>query len=134
MAGLRPLVETARGYQTAAFGEGFAPHLAAGEIVTLGVDGRERFEFVFRLGEPWDDAPTHHHQFTLSGLAASTNDRLGITGRNVVVRRDDADIVCGAAHVKMLGNLLLIEEAVVTTAHELRKLSLYLLNLFLRVS
>jgi hypothetical protein len=35
---------------------------------------------------------------------------------------------------KVLGNLLLVEEAVATTAHRLWKLSLYLFDLFLRVS
>jgi hypothetical protein len=37
--------------------------------------------------------------------------------RGVVVRRDDADIVRGTSHMEVLGDLLLVEEAVVATAH-----------------
>src|SRR5258708_30488595 len=40
-----------------------------------------------------------------------------VTGRDVVVRRDDADVVRGTAHIEVLGNLLLVEEAVVAATH-----------------
>jgi hypothetical protein len=36
---------------------------------------------------------------------------------DVVVRRDRADVVRDAAHMEVLGNLLLVKEAVVATAH-----------------
>jgi hypothetical protein len=119
VAGLRPLIQATGGNQAAALGEGFAPHLAAGEIVTLRVDGRERFEFVFGLCEPRDDTPPHHHQLALSGLAAAADNRLGVTRRGVVVWCDDADVVRGAAHMEVLGDLLFVEEAVIATAHGL---------------
>jgi hypothetical protein len=45
----------------------------------------------------------------------------GVTGRDVVVWRDDADVVRDAAHVEVLGGLLLIEEAVVAAAHGLER-------------
>ena len=63
------------------------------------------------------DSPAHHHQLALSGVAAATDHGLGITRRNVVVRRDDIDVVRTAAHTKVLCDQLLIEEAVVATAH-----------------
>ena len=113
----RPFIKAAGGHQAAALGEGFSPHLAVREAVGLGVDGREFLEFKFGLGEPRHDAPTHHYQLMLSGLAAAPNDRLRVTRRHVVVRRDDADVVRCVPHMEVLGNLLLVEEAVVAAAH-----------------
>jgi hypothetical protein len=78
-------------------------------VEIIAYSGRESLELVFALGEPWHNAPAHHHQLSLSSLTAAANDRLGITWCNVVVRRDDADIVRGVAHMEVLGYLLLIE-------------------------
>jgi hypothetical protein len=50
---------------------------------------------------------------------ASADDGLGVTGSDVPVGRDDADVIREAAHMEVLGGLLLIEEAVVATAHRL---------------
>jgi hypothetical protein len=41
----------------------------------------------------------------------------GVTGSHIPVGRDDADVVRGAAHMKVIGDLLFVEEAVVATAH-----------------
>src|SRR5258708_29296618 len=109
--------EPKRSPEAAALGEGLTPHLAVGQPVRFGIDYREFLEFELTLGEPRHNAPTHHHQLALSGVAAAANDGLGVTGRDVVVRRDDADVVRGAAHIEVLGHLLLVEEAVVATAH-----------------
>jgi hypothetical protein len=95
----------------------FAPHLAIGEAVALGVDGGERFEFGFGLGEAGHDAPAHHHELALSGLTAAPDDGLESVGRDVEVRRDRADVYC-ATDVEALGNLLFVEEAVVASADD----------------
>jgi hypothetical protein len=42
---------------------------------------------------------------------------LGVTGSDIPVRRNDADVVRDAAHMEGLGDLLFIEEAVIATAH-----------------
>jgi hypothetical protein len=76
MSRFRPLVQAAGRDQAAALGEGFAPHLAIEEPVRLSIDRRECFEFVFALGEPWHDAPAHHHQLALVGFTAPADDRL----------------------------------------------------------
>jgi len=117
MPWLRPFVKPTRGNQAAALGEGLAPHLAVGQPVRFGIDGREFLEFEFTFGEPRHNAPAHHYQLALSRIPAAANDRLGVTGRDVVVRRNDSDVVRGAAHMEVLGHLLLVEEAVVATAH-----------------
>jgi hypothetical protein len=39
-----------------------------------------------------------------------------ITRDNVVVRRDDAEVIRSVPHMKALGNLLLVEKAVVSAA------------------
>src|SRR5260370_41057172 len=96
---LRLFVEAAGGDQAAAFGEGFAPHLAVGEPVGFGIDSREPFEFVFGLGEPGDDAPAHHHQLSLSGVTTTAADRLDVTRRYVAIRRGSADIIPTTAHM-----------------------------------
>src|SRR5437879_719668 len=108
---LRPFVKPTRGNQAAALGEGLAPHFAVGQPVRFGINGRELLEFELTFGEPRHNAPAHHYQFALSGFPAAANDRLEITRRDVVVRRDEADVVRRAAHIEVLGNLLLIEEA-----------------------
>jgi hypothetical protein len=56
-------------------------------------------------------------RYPVSPIPAAADDGLGITRRNVIVRRDDANIVSSAAHMKALGDLLLIKKAVVTTTH-----------------
>jgi hypothetical protein len=43
----------------------------------------------------------------------------GITGCNVLIGRDDADVAPCSTEVEVFGNLLLVEEAVVATAHML---------------
>jgi hypothetical protein len=63
--------------------------------------------------------PSHHYKFALPGVVASADDRLGVSGSDVPVGRDDADVVCGAAHMEVLRDLLFIEEGVVATAHGL---------------
>jgi hypothetical protein len=50
-------------------------------------------------------------------VATAADDRLDVTGREVVVRRERADAVRDAADVKVLGGLLPVEEAVVASAH-----------------
>ena len=65
------------------------------------------------LGEPGYDALPHQHQLALTGVAAAADDGLRVTGRDVVVRRADADIVRGTSHMEVLGDLLFVEEAVV---------------------
>jgi hypothetical protein len=62
------------------------------------------------------NVPAHHHQLALSCFTAATNDLLRITMGNVVVRRDDADVIRGVPHMKALGNLLLVEKDVVAAA------------------
>jgi hypothetical protein len=54
------------------------------------------------LGEPGYDAPPHQHQLALTGVAAAADDGLEVTGGDVVVRGDDADVIRGAAHVEVL--------------------------------
>src|SRR5258705_2914547 len=61
MPWLRPFVEPTRGNKAAALGEGLAAHLAVGQPVRFGIDGRELLEFEFTFGEPRHNAPTHHH-------------------------------------------------------------------------
>jgi hypothetical protein len=43
-------------------------------------------------------------------------------GRGPLIRHDDANVVCGAAQMEVLGNLLLVEETVVATAHRSQSL------------
>jgi len=112
---LRPLIQAAGRDQAAALRKGFAPHLAVGEAVALGVDGGECFEFGFGLGEAGHDAPAHHHELALTGRTAAPDDGLESVGRDVVVPRDRADVSC-ATDVEVLGNLLFVEEAVVASA------------------
>jgi hypothetical protein len=50
---------------------------------------------------------------------ATSDDRLGVSGSDVPVGRDDADVVRGAAHMEVLGDLLFVEETVVAAAHRL---------------
>ena len=48
---------------------------------------------------------------------AAANDRLRIARGNVVVRRDDADVIIrGVPYIRALGNLLLVEKPVVLAA------------------
>jgi hypothetical protein len=64
-----------------------------------------------------------HHRISTSSRSpvsrAAADDGLRVTGRDVVVRRDDADIVRGTSHMEVLGDLLFVEEAVVASAHRL---------------
>ena len=46
------------------------------QAVGFGIDGRELLEFGFTVGEPRHNAPAHHHQFALTGLASSPDNGL----------------------------------------------------------
>ena len=52
-------------------------------------------------------------------FTAAPDDGLRISWRNVIVRRNQLGIAAYPPYVEMLGDLLLIEEAVVATAHAL---------------
>jgi hypothetical protein len=78
--------------------------------VQIASDPPETSERLLELGEPRYDAPAHHHQLALSGVAASTDDGLQVTRRDVPIGRNDPDVVRSASHMEVLGDLLLVEE------------------------
>jgi hypothetical protein len=80
MPWLGPFVEPPRRNKAAALREGLTPHLAVGQPVRFGIDGREFLEFELTFGEPSHNAPAHYYQLALSRIPAAANDRLGVTG------------------------------------------------------
>jgi hypothetical protein len=114
---LRPLVEAAGWHQATSLRKRLPPHLAIGEPVRFSIDRGELLEFNFSLREPRHDPPTHHHKFTLTCLSVAADDRLHTVRCDVVVGARKDDVLEIAVDVEVLGYLLLVEVAVVATAH-----------------